>query len=129
MSDQSLGDLIYSLSQLKAEKKAKDTDLEILESRITQLESQIMSAMEADGIEQSASPVGKVAMSTHTYPKIEAWPLLEDHIFETRSLILLEKRVAVPPYREFLSLRREVPGVAPFNKRKLSFRPLNNDDE
>jgi hypothetical protein len=127
MSDQ-LGDLIYNLSVLRAEKKRLDTDLEIVESQITNVESQIMNAMEAGGIEQSASSVGKVSMATHTYPKIEAWPLLEEHVFETRSLVLLERRVAVTPYREMLSLRREVPGVSPFHKRKLTFRPLNNDD-
>jgi hypothetical protein len=128
MSDKLLGDLIYSLGQLKAEKKAKEADLEIIESRITKIESLIMSAMDVDGIVESASSVGKVAMSTHTYPKLEAWALLEEHIFDTRSLVLLEKRVAVTAYRELLALRREVPGVVPIHKRKLSFRPLNNDE-
>lgn len=128
MSTQQLGDLILSLSKLKIEKKQLDTDLELIESRITSVENEIMSVMEAGGIEQSASSSGKVAMSTHTYPKIEVWPLVEAHCIETRSLLLVEHRIAVTPYREMLSLRREVPGVIPFHKRKLTFRPMNNDD-
>jgi hypothetical protein len=129
MTTKLLGDLIYSLSLLKAEKKQLDTDLELVESRITTLENEIMNTMEADGIEESASTVGKVSKKTSTYPQIAAWDQLEEHVFGLgRPLVLLEKRVAVGTYREMLSLRRAVPGVVPFLKRKLTFRPLNNDD-
>jgi hypothetical protein len=71
---------------------------------------------------------GKVTRSVHVYPKLEGWDLLEAHIFATQSLVLLEKRIAVTPYREMLTLRREVPGVIPYEKRKLTFRPMNNED-
>jgi hypothetical protein len=128
MSDSTLGDLIHSLSVLVVEKKHIEVDLEQIESRITKVESEIMSLMDKGGIAESASSVGKVTVKASTYPKLEVWPSFEAHVFESRSLVLLEKRVAVTPYREMLSLRREVPGVVPFIKRKLTFRPLNNDD-
>jgi hypothetical protein len=128
MNEQTIGDLIKSLALLKAEKKRLDTDLELIESRISHIESVIMNALEADGINESASTYGKVTRSVHVYPKLEGWDLLEAHIFATQSLVLLEKRIAVTPYREMLTLRREVPGVIPYEKRKLTFRPMNNED-
>jgi hypothetical protein len=130
MSDSTLGDLIHSLSVLTVEKKHIEVDLQLIESKITKVESEIMNLMDAGGIEESASAVGKVTVKTSTYPQIEkdGWLLLEPFILESGSLALLQQRIAVMEYRGMLALRRAVPGVVPFHKRKLTYRPLNNDD-
>ena len=127
MSSENLGNLIQSLSVLVVEKNHIEVDLQQIDSKITKLEREIMNALDADGIEESASAVGKVSVKTHIYPKIEVWSSLEDYIFEER-VMLLEHRVAVKTYRELLDLRRVVPGVVPSPVRKLTYRPLNNDD-
>jgi hypothetical protein len=130
MNGQLLGDLISSLDELTVEKKRIETDLKLIESRITDVEQEIMRVMDADGIKESASGVGKVSLKTSTYPQFEkdGWNVFEPYVLESRTLVLLQHRIAVLPYREQLSLRRPVPGVVPVDVRKLTYRPLNDDN-
>jgi hypothetical protein len=129
MTGDSLGELIELRGKLEERKKSLNAELKLIESKITKVDADIMSVMDAGGIKLSASATGKVAVDTHIYPKLETWSSLEEHIFETRSLVLLTRRIALLPYREMLTLGRPVPGVVPSHVRKLTYRPLNDDDE
>ena len=117
-----LSNLIESLSTIKARKKELELDLKETEKEIAVVEGQIFAAMDAEGVVESKSAVAKVAITSAQYPQVEAWPKLEEFIYDQKAIFLLEKRVAVLAYREFLALNRPVPGVLPFTKRKLTYK-------
>jgi len=117
-----LSSLIDSLSALRSQKKYVESDLKTIEERIGGIEYDIMRAMDAEGITESKSAVGKVVVSESVYPKLEQWEQFADYVLSERALYLLEKRPAVLAYREQLTLGRAVPGILPYTKRKVTFK-------
>jgi hypothetical protein len=117
-----LSSLIDSLSALRSQKKHVESDLKTIEERIGGIEYDIMRAMDAEGITESKSAVGKVVVSESVYPKLEQWEQFADYVLSERALYLLEKRPAVLAYREQLTLGRAVPGLLPYTKRKVTFK-------
>ena len=117
-----LSSLIDSLSTLRSQKKRVESDLKTIEERIGDVEHDIMRAMDAEGITESKSTIGKVVVSESVYPKLEQWEPFADYVLSERALYLLEKRPAVLAYREQLTLGRAVPGILPFTKRKVTFK-------
>jgi len=117
-----LSSLIDSLSALRSQKKHVESDLKTIEERIGGIEYDIMRAMDAEGITESKSAVGKVVVSESVYPKLEQWEKFADYVLSERALYLLEKRPAVLAYREQLTLGRAVPGILPYTKRKVTFK-------
>jgi hypothetical protein len=117
-----LSSLIDSLSALRSQKKHVESDLKTIEERIGGIEYDIMRAMDAEGITESKSAVGKVVVSESVYPKLEQWEQFADYVLSERALYLLEKRPAVLAYREQLTLGRVVPGILPYTKRKVTFK-------
>ena len=123
-----LGGLIYSLSVLRNAKSRLEEQLKDVGKEITAAEKDIIEALQASNLRESATGNFRVAISESTYPQVENWDLFGGFILDNRMLHLLERRPAVLAYREMLQLRRAVPGVVPFEKLKLNFRTLNNDD-
>lgn len=119
-----LSSLIDSLSGLKQSKKALEAEVKAVDQAIAGVEQQLMQAMDAEGVIESKSSVGKVSLSESVYPKVEQWDMFGEFILENRYLHLLERRPAVLAYRELLTLGRPVPGVLPFTKRKVSFKEV-----
>lgn len=122
MREQTLNELIQSLSLLVAKKKTMDLDIKDLNKEIEKLQWRIMQAMDAEGIVKTSTSAGDVALKESVYAKVEDWDVFGEFIYENRYLHLLEKRVAPLAYRELLNLGRAVPGVLPNTVRKLSFK-------
>ncbi len=118
----SLDGMISSLQLLHAERRATERVVEDLKKQITDLENDIRDAMDAQGLIESKSAVGKVTLSSSVYPKTEDWDKFAEFIYENRYIHLLERRPAVLAYRELLLMGREVPGVLPYTKRKVTFK-------
>lgn len=117
-----LSGLIESLSHLKLSKKRLELEAEDIAKDIAKVEDEIMKAMDAEGIVESKSVVGKVTLSESVYPQVQQWEAFAEFILDNRALHLLERRPAVLAYRELLSLGKPVPGILPFTKRKLAFK-------
>jgi hypothetical protein len=116
-----LSTLVESLGTLVQRKKALERQLKEITEGIALVESDIMHAMDDEGIQQSVSNHMKVKINEATYPHVENWDQFYDFIYDNRYFHLLEKRPTVVAYRELLSLGKKVDGVVPFVKRKLSF--------
>lgn len=122
MREQTLHELIQSLSELTGKKKALEFDLKDINKDIESLQWRIMQSMDAEGILQTSTEAGKVSLKESVYAKVEDWDAFGEFIYENRYLHLLEKRVAAIAYRELLNLGRPVPGVLPNTVRKLTFK-------
>lgn len=117
-----LSTLIESLGSLKREKKALEAQVKDMEKQIEGVEKNLLLAMDAEGVIESKSSIGKVTVSDSVYPHVEQWEQFYEFILENKYLHLLERRPAVLAYRELLNLGRPVPGVLPFTKRKVTFK-------
>lgn len=117
-----LGHLIRELviqKQIHAnfEKRAKEVKV-----KIDELETQIIHEMADRQLEKAGCDGTTVEPLRAVYPHVEDWAVFGDFILENRYLHLLERRPTVTGYRELLLLGRDVPGVVPFTKIKLSVR-------
>lgn len=116
-------ELLQSLCELHRIKKDLASQAKDIEKRIAITERELMDAMDADGVTQAGNDsIGKVSLSESVYPQVDSWDMFGEYILTNRYLHLLERRPAVLAYRELLTLGRQVPGVLPFTKRKLSFK-------
>lgn len=117
-----LSKLIESLCSLKRSKKDLENQVKDIDKDISTVEGQIMVEMDALGVLESKSAIGKVSIGESTYPHVESWDQFYQFILENKYMHLLERRPAVLAYRELLELGKPVPGVLPFTKRKLTFK-------
>lgn len=120
--DTSLSSLIESLGTLKREKKAAESQVKEIDKKIEEVEKNLLLAMDAEGVIESKSAIGKVTVADSVYPHVEQWDAFYEFILENKYLHLLERRPAVLAYRELLNLGRPVPGVLPYTKRKVTFK-------
>lgn len=115
-----IGDLIDKLTELRVQRGYHEKQAEVFASQIAIVEEEIIHAMADQKLERAAHGGTTVTPKDHTYASVEDWEKFYDFIVENRYLHLLEKRVSVTGYRELVELGREVPGVVPFVKTKLS---------
>ena len=54
--------------------------------------------------------------------QVEDWDEFWKYIYRHKLGHLLQRRVSDPSYRELLEQGKKVPGVSPFNKKRMSFR-------
>jgi len=119
-SPEKLGELIDRLTGLKVQRQYHEKQAEKLGADQVLLEEEIIRMMSDLHLEKAAHGGTSVAPKNHTYAHVEDWAKLYDFIQSMQYWHLLEKRVSVTGYRELLELGREVPGVVPFVKTKLS---------
>jgi hypothetical protein len=117
---QLLGALIDQLTETQLRRAELEAQSKELGKRLEYLEGEIIRMMADSKLEKAANGGTTVTPKQHTYPHPEDWGKFSEFIYENRYLHLLEKRISVTGYRELLNLGREVPGVVPFVKTKLS---------
>lgn len=120
MDESALGTYIDKLTELKVQRQFHEKQAEKLASEMAALEEDIIHMMADQHLEKAAHGGTTVTPKEHTYAHVEDWAKLYDFIKRENYMHLLEKRVSVTGYRELIELGREVPGVVPFVKTKLS---------
>lgn len=120
VDESKLGTLIDQLADLRRDKKELEKVLTGIEEEISNIEDDIIHMMSEQGLERAAHNGVSVTPKQHTYAHVEDWARFYDFIDKNKYWHLLEKRVSVTGYRELIELGRDVPGVVPFVKTKLS---------
>lgn len=120
MNEPEIGDLIDKMTELKVQKAFHEKQAEAFGKEINLVEEAIIHALSDAKLESASHGGTKVTPKEHTYAHVEDWSKFYDFIHNEQYYHLLEKRVSVTGYRELLDLGREVPGVIPFKKLKLS---------
>lgn len=115
-----LGSMIDILSNLKKRKAYHQKEVDDIAVDIEKVENDIIHLMVEMKLDKAAYNGVTIAPKEHTYAHVEDWAQLYKFIEDEHYLHLLEKRVSVTGYRELLELGRQVPGVVPFVKTKLS---------
>lgn len=118
----SIGALADQMYSVREKKRVLDAQVKDLEGQYADLESQLMEAMDAQGTDKAAGVLATVSITTNTVANVEDWDSFLLYIYKNKYGHLLQRRVSDPAYRELLDAGKKVPGVAPFNKRKLNLR-------
>ena len=117
-----IGTLIDAIQAARVRKALLEKEAEKYATDIRNLEFVIIKTLGDLKLERATHNGVTVTPKQETFPHVEDWARFQAYILETGYLHLLEKRPTVLAYREMLELGRQVPGVVPFVKTKLSVR-------
>ena len=112
-------DKIFSLRKKKAELEAAVKDVE---GQIALLDAEVLEALEASGVEKTATKHGTVSISTSTVAQVTDWDAFLAYIYRNKYGHLLQRRVSDPAWRELVEQGKKVPGTTGFTKKRLSYR-------
>lgn len=112
-------DKIFSLRKKKAELEAAVKDVE---GQIALLDAEVLEALEASGVEKTATKHGTVSISTSTVAQVTDWDAFLAYIYRNKYGHLLQRRVSDPAWRELVEQGKKVPGTTGFTKKRLNYR-------
>ena len=112
-------DKIFSLRKKKLELEAAVKDVE---GQIADLDSEVMEALEASGLDKTSTKSGTVSLSTSTVAQVTDWDAFYTYIYKNKFGHLLQRRVSDPAWRELMEQGKKVPGTTGFTKKKLNYR-------
>lgn len=112
-------DKIFSLRKKKAELEAAAKDVE---GQIALLDAEVLEALEASGVEKTATKHGTVSISTSTVAQVTDWDAFLAYIYRNKYGHLLQRRVSDPAWRELVEQGKKVPGTTGFTKKRLNYR-------
>lgn len=125
-----LGSLADRIWQLKQDKKLANEVVDDIAAKITAIEEEIFEALDAQDSRKAEGRLASISINSSIVPTTTDWDKFISFVGAGKRgdkkayLHLVEKRVAVPAYRELLTLGIDVPGQTPFNKRTLSVTTL-----
>ena len=124
-SDLSIGQLIDRLYKVKvkiAEISAKR--IKPLKDEQADLESQLIAALDAAGIEQGRGRVATGSISETDVPTVRDWEKVYAWVHRNKAYHLFVRRLSSASFRELLAQRnnRAIPGIEKFTKRSISTR-------
>lgn len=117
-----LGELIAKREQLRDQKRALNAELAEIDAALTENESDLLTALDAAGLEHAKIDGVSVSISEQTMPSVTDWDALYGFIRDNDAFYMLQRRVSTGPYREMLQMEQEVPGVEPYVQRKVNMR-------
>ena len=112
-------DKIFSLRKKKAELESAVKDLE---GQIALLDAEVLEALEASGVEKTATKHGTVSISVSTVAQVTDWDAFLSYVYKNKYGHLLQRRVSDPAWRELVEQGKKVPGTTGFTKKRLNYR-------
>ena len=116
------GAAVDQLIKLRERKRDLEASVKSLEGQIEDMQLQLLEQMEASGTDKLSGKLGTASISTSVVANVEDWDALYPYIAKNKLWHLLQRRVSDPAYRELLDAGKKVPGVQPFNKKRLNLR-------
>ena len=116
------GVAVDTLIKLREKKRDLEASVKSLEGQIEDAQSVLLEEMEAAGVEKLSGKLGTVSITSSVVANVEDWDLLYPYIAKNKLWHLLQRRVSDPAYRELLEAGKKVPGIQPFNKKRLNLR-------
>lgn len=112
-----LADYMFELRELK---KAKEAEVAEIEARFKEAEEKVMALLDEQQSTKGAGSLASVSITTSVTASEVDWPKVEQYIKKTGFFHLFQRRIADAAYRELLEQGKKVPGITPFNKRRLN---------
>lgn len=122
-----IGQRIDSMQQLRKQKRALDAQVKIIEQKFAAEEAELIKQMEAEGVDKSTGKLASAGISTNIVATIVDWDALCAFVKKKGYFHLFQRRVSDPAARELFEKDGKVPGLEPFEKKKLTLTTLNKE--
>ena len=119
-----INELIEERSEVKTSMEALNSDLKSLQAKKDDLDYQLMTKLDEQGLARTANEKASVSINTSTVPDVVDWDALYAHITFTEDFSLLQRRVSSTAYKELLKLGEDIPGLQPREVKRINFRTL-----
>lgn len=118
----SLGALVDQLWSKREKKRELEATVKVLDGEISDLETEIMEQMNANGLDKMSGERGSVSITENVVANVTDWEAFWAYVHKMKYGHLLQRRVSDPAYRELLEQGKKPPGVEPFVKKRLNLR-------
>lgn len=97
---------------------------DLIDAQVKEVESALFEQMEREGTTRGGGKSATVSIVESVVPNVEDWEAFYKYIKRMGYFHLLERRPSVTGCRELFETKGKIPGVMPFQKRKLNFSKL-----
>lgn len=115
-----LGDCADLLYGLRAERLALEAQADAVKAREARVREYLEAELAAQGLTAVVGATARAGLTTTWIGHVQDWDVFADHVFATRDLSLLQRRLNDAALRERWEAGEAVPGVEPFLVTKIS---------
>lgn len=124
LTGDTIGELTDRMYELRERKREIEAQLAQIEGEYKGLEEQLIEKLEAQNTETARGKLASCSITTNTVAHIVDFNVLCAYVKKTGNFQLFQRRISDPSYRELLESGKQVPGLEPFNKKRLNLRTL-----
>lgn len=99
------------LLELKADKAAKQKEVDDIAEKITALQNHLIATLPKSEQTGAVGKIAKALIKVTQEPAVENWDLFYAHIAKTKSWDLLQRRPSPPAIKERWEAKKQIPGV------------------
>ena len=114
--------IIAKLVEVRDEKRRIGEREKELTEQWRSLEMELLVRLDEQGMKKASTDDGTASVTEVVLPQVTDWDAVYEHIKETDSFYLLQKRPAAAAFRELLDSGESVPGMDAYTKRSISLR-------
>jgi len=115
-----IGPTIDQLYVLRERKRELTKEIETIEAEYSVLEEQLMEKLEKEGTTKGNGKKASVSISSTVVGNVTDWDQVYAYVKKTGYFHLFQRRLSDLAVRELFAKGKQVPGVEPFNKRRLN---------
>jgi len=122
-----VGYLIDSLQNIRAQKRDLAVREKELNAKYDAVELQLLELMDAEGVTKSTGKTATASLTTtrnFSFIKEGGFEAFFAYASKIKRPDLVQRRISVPAVRELWGLKGAVPGLTPFEERKIGLRDL-----
>lgn len=122
-----VGSLIDSLQSIRAQKRNLATREKELNTEYEAVETQLIDLMNAEGLVKSTGKTATASLNTtrnFSFIKEGGFEAFFAYASKIKRPDLVQRRLSVPAVRELWDMKGAVPGLTPFEEKKIGLRDL-----
>ena len=117
-----IGSTIDRMTDLREQKRALEAQVKVIEEEFTDLEEKLMAKFDAEGTTKGAGKKGSASITESIVGAVNDWEKFNAYVKKTGYFHLFQRRLSDAGVRELFEQGKKIPGVEPFNKRRLNLR-------
>lgn len=127
MTQPTIGELTDALFRVREKKREVNKKLESITATQMRIEGMLMEALDNQQTRKGEGSMASVSISTTLEPTVKDWDAAKRWILRHKELELFQHRLSPVHYRNLLEeYPKGIPGVEPFEKRKINLRKLSS---
>jgi len=120
-----LGTSIDQAWALREQKRQKEAEIKVIEAQIEAMEEVLFDRLDKEDTRTAAGKKASVSIITAVSGNVTDWEAFWPYIAKNKFWHLVQKRASDPGLRELWDMKKTIPGVQPFTKRKLLLKTLS----